>query len=1481
MESPSIIETARDKIETVSQKLRPIVERIIPEKKSPLSFFDTLPHLNPPMAEFIKTAKDQGLSLLPLTQLILILGGEDFSPIDPNRPLIEKNGQKVFNYLPQNHPNYQRFVKVRNQLAEHLAQQQDFVKLEKLIIKERPEPTGENNDQKIQKILKFCLDHPDQIAAWQKQGILPKNFDLSYIPNITWRSIREQKSLPHSLVNFLYPFDQTVFRLTEGEVAVSNLTDYINYLDQQMAIAREIAINPQNETLGHQLAEIVGQRLTLTIHQSIRTILTAEMTGYCQLSPTEKRELIKILETNDLSGLFGWDKKTKTYFVEKFGRKFWKEKMRERKKGNKALLIIRKKINELVQSSSPFAIDVPRDNDNERKNKLVKDINDKYQEAEKIRSRRRFFSKIWKLTPAVALPIAAASTEAGGQAELVIAKKFFTGLGQALIDLSHGKRPHLLDSFSPGGIFSFLGNKAGELIEEGKATAFETGNRLLFTYRERLTQKPKIQSLNLIHRQPTPLSQVQESDHQPFPETSLLPKTLEECLKPEFRETLADSLYQLYYQGYYQFTDEGEFFLESEVRQRTQELAQTIQSQISSSVDQARLSQPIDQINGLPKKGSLISQEQVAQELVNFYLKLTPEAEKPPIERVYPKEGVEDYPLAKARKRLAYRGAEVVVGQIKRWATQEEAKPHDFKRFSTVEEFENFIATNKGELFYFPPQLSIIKSWIEKNGDQFRSQAALLEFLSTALYLHQQNLININLISFLDPTIFFQRLKQKSSTDFIAPLTALGFVFGTIVDTKQRFVNSKSTDLFPQRTTPISRKQFFRGVIGTAVSLSLGATFAQTAKFFADPRQIIDAGLNQLNHQLWEEVEKRASKVLVYPPPMVGSLLVKDERGQIIGEYYPQGKREMLSFSEIPNFFIKVLTSTEDFEFFNHPGVNSRGLLRTVFYNGDRGGGSGITQQLVKLLAYSPEELAQELKNPSLRFQRKAVDMVLALTLEKKLEEFFRSQNFNEKDARRKTKETILEIYLNLAPFGPNIYGLRTASRVYFNKEPHELSDAEMIFLAGLPQSPSYYWPERQFKQKIDGVKEPTAILQSDGRVMILTGHPAYQRYLSVVEILKNHGVISEEKSFQLRETPIFLYPSTQPQNREPYLLALTTLTQNQSLTDLTAGMEITTTIDQKLQEELKTKAEDFFKKKARENEADYLGVVVTEAKTGKIKGIISIRAQKDNQGNIVSIIPSIEEINSCWVGSVVKPLTYAAGLEEAAITDQNPNLTGNQFHGVQNFGNKNYGNSVAWPFALASSLNGAAQQLAERVGSLKLISIWERFGLIKRNRLDLSQISANLTLGTVPVSLLDLNEAYGVLANDGLRQTPQIIREIVEPATNKSLYQSQSKNQPILDPTVAQQIVSVLSDDRNRPEFINLNGGKRRYWVKTGTDSNPKGNPRGLTVVGGTNTQNPYIVSVYLGSNKPEGLTGQGIVSDSLVGSFWREIVEGIVLKQ
>lgn len=308
MESPSIIETARDKIETVDQRLRPLIERIIPEK-SPLSFFNTLSHTNPQMIDFIKQTEKNGLNILPLTQLILVLGGEDFLPIDPKQPIIEKNGQKVFNYLPSEHPNYQRFVKVRNLLLEQLVQHPDFTKLQELTLSNSAEISKTSNDQKIQKFLKFCLDHPKQIAAWQKLGLLPKNFNLSFIPAIAYQLIRENQPLTHSLLNTLYPFDQTIFRFTEGEIAFNNFENYLIYLDQQMAIAREIAINPQNKTLGHQMAEIVGQRLTQTIHQSIRTILTAEMTGYCQLSPAEKRELIKILETNDLSSLFGWDKK--------------------------------------------------------------------------------------------------------------------------------------------------------------------------------------------------------------------------------------------------------------------------------------------------------------------------------------------------------------------------------------------------------------------------------------------------------------------------------------------------------------------------------------------------------------------------------------------------------------------------------------------------------------------------------------------------------------------------------------------------------------------------------------------------------------------------------------------------------------------------------------------------------------------------------------------------------------------------------------------------------------------------------------------------------------------------------------------------------------------------------------------------------------------------------------------------------------------
>ncbi len=136
-------------------------------------------------------------------------------------------------------------------------------------------------------------------------------------------------------------------------------------------------------------------------------------------------------------------------------------------------------------------------------------------------------------------------------------------------------------------------------------------------------------------------------------------------------------------------------------------------------------------------------------------------------------------------------------------------------------------------------------------------------------------------------------------------------------------------------------------------------------------------------------------------------------------------------FKRIPKYMVNALLATEDPRFFQHTGIDYRGILRAALKNiiavRVAQGGSTITQQLTKVVFLSPER----------KIKRKIKEIILARRLEKEL-----------------SKEEILELYLNKVYFGHGAYGVQMASKTYFGKNIWEVNQAEAALLAGLPKSP-------------------------------------------------------------------------------------------------------------------------------------------------------------------------------------------------------------------------------------------------------------------------------------------------------------------------------------------------------------------------------------------------------------------------------------------
>jgi penicillin-binding protein 1A len=166
--------------------------------------------------------------------------------------------------------------------------------------------------------------------------------------------------------------------------------------------------------------------------------------------------------------------------------------------------------------------------------------------------------------------------------------------------------------------------------------------------------------------------------------------------------------------------------------------------------------------------------------------------------------------------------------------------------------------------------------------------------------------------------------------------------------------------------------------------------------------------------------------------------VVLDRHGRVIGEFAEE-RRRLVPIDEIPKHVQLAFVSAEDGSFFEHEGLDYRGILRAALANLRRGGAksqgaSTITQQMVKSLLLSPEKT----------YRRKIREMILARDIEKRF-----------------TKQEILYLYLNQIYFGEGAWGVEEASRAYFGKSVRQIGVSEAALLAGLPQRPSEYSPYR------------------------------------------------------------------------------------------------------------------------------------------------------------------------------------------------------------------------------------------------------------------------------------------------------------------------------------------------------------------------------------------------------------------------------------
>lgn len=574
----------------------------------------------------------------------------------------------------------------------------------------------------------------------------------------------------------------------------------------------------------------------------------------------------------------------------------------------------------------------------------------------------------------------------------------------------------------------------------------------------------------------------------------------------------------------------------------------------------------------------------------------------------------------------------------------------------------------------------------------------------------------------------------------------------------------------------------------------------------------------------------------------IESTKIFDRTGEIIlYELYGEEKRELVSLENIPQHLIDAVLATEDSNFYSHYGLDFRGILRSIQINlklrKPASGGSTISQQLIRSTFLTHEKT----------IGRKVKEIVLALELE-----------------RRYSKEEILEWYLNQIPLGPNVYGVESASRYFFDKSVREISVAESAILASLIQAPSY----------LSGNKE--ILISRQGHVL---NRMVAENYLSEEEkeTAKNEDIIFSEKSQFIKAPHFTLYVQN-------YLIEK----YGRDFLDR-GGLKIYTSLDINLQEKAEKAILNGVEKNKRYNSHN-ASLTAIDPKTGEILAMVGSANWfgESYPGGCVSGKDCLfdPKVNIAIYGigrqpgSSFKPFVYAAAFEKGyndsfIVIDEETNFG---IFGGKPYIPRNYDGLFRGPVtlrnALAQSLNvPAVKVMAHLVGQEESIEIARKLGITTLNKPN-SYYGLSIVLGGGEVRLMDMVSSYGVFANDGIKVPTSFILKI-EDSSGNIIEQNKNTGQRIIKSETARLITDILSDNEARAPVFGRNSqlyfSDHDVASKTGTTNEFKD----AWIIGYTPE---IVVGVWTGNNNSAPMiNAPGI---TVAAPIWREFIETFLNK-
>lgn len=566
------------------------------------------------------------------------------------------------------------------------------------------------------------------------------------------------------------------------------------------------------------------------------------------------------------------------------------------------------------------------------------------------------------------------------------------------------------------------------------------------------------------------------------------------------------------------------------------------------------------------------------------------------------------------------------------------------------------------------------------------------------------------------------------------------------------------------------------------------------------------------------------------------STVVLDRNGETIYDIFENQNRIPVTLTDIPDSLKKATIAIEDKDFYKHQGLSSQGIFRSLFQNivfrRIAGGGSTLTQQLVKNVLLTNEQT----------LPRKLKEAILAIQIEQKY-----------------SKDEILQMYLNEAPYGGTAVGVEAAAKQYFDKHAKELTPAECVILAGLPQAPSLYSP-------------------------FLNDSKAYvTRATQVLRRMREDGYITPQEEKDLgKAIPDVQFATDSTGFHAPHFVAYVKdqlIKQfGEKLIDQ-GGLRVTTTLDLELQKQ----AEKIVREevdKIKNLKASNGAAVVLDPKSGEILAMVGSKdySATDSSGFKFNVVTQ----GLRQPGSTIKPISYAAAFAKgytAATTlmDVETKYPSGDIKKPE-YNPKNYDLKYRGPiqlrYALGNSINTIAVKVSALVGVKQILSTAYDMGIKSLEPTDdnLKRIGLSLTLGGGEVTLLDITSAFGVFATSGERFEPVSILK-VEDAKGKVLFeQKPQKSKNVLSPDICFLISSILSDNDARKMVF----GERSYLVipgysvavKTGTTDDKRDN----WTIGYTKS---LVVGVWVGNNDNSAMNPTLASGVTGAAPIWNRIIK------